>query len=142
MKRLALSAVLGLALVATSVAPADHRPSHSPDSKRCKPAKVAFVLKGTYVSHAGNEVTLDVTRANRNARRAGFTDPFTDTATRSVRLSGYEEGEQPDQDDRVRAVGKVDRFKRGCDNPTSTSNGDRYGDVTIRRFVIIDRDAE
>jgi hypothetical protein len=149
MKRIILMAVLGAVLTAGAIAEAHHRPSHShgknpsANSKRCsKPAKVAFVLSGTWLSNSGNTVEMDVTRANRHARRAGFSDPFSATATKSVRLRGYEEGETPDSDDKVHAVGKVERFRRGCDNPTTTDESDRYGAVTIRKFVIHDRDPE
>ena len=156
MKKIALAAVLGATVVAP-VADAHHRSSHQrgPNGNHCRAIQKAFVLKGTFQSLAQNgdqtTVTLDVTRANRPARRAGYSDPFEATvASNRVRQNGFEDGETPDAGgdpagdpaDKVMVLGKVAFYRRGCDNPTTEDESDRSGAVTIRRVVIVDRDAE
>ena len=94
------------------------------------------------------EFTLDVTSANRHARRylelatrpskkAPAQDtPISDTVDGKaiVRLVGFEQGETPDADDRVKVIGRVTRVKK--DDTTTERKLD------IRRIVIKDVDPE
>jgi hypothetical protein len=94
-------------------------------ARRCKRThSVGFVVKGSLASFTAESVTLDVKRANRHARgyikTAGST--FTLGAAR-VRFVGVTDGDssgtvdladvQPT--DKVVAVGKATRPKRGCE---------------------------
>jgi hypothetical protein len=112
-----------------------------------------FVVKGTLVSFTADKadttdtneasVALKVTGANKHARRSGISkgDEVTYTAADDkdgfkVRLSGYEEGNTPDDNDKVRVVGKIAYTKKKC-APDKTRE-ERYGDVNVRRVKILD----
>jgi opacity protein-like surface antigen len=101
-------------------------------------------------SQTVSEFSLDVTSANKHARRyLGLTEKsrqlrqnhsqtsINDTVDGKaiVRLVGFEQGEQPDADDRVNVVGRVSRTRKS-DSSSSTERK-----LDIRRITIKDVDA-
>jgi hypothetical protein len=161
-------------LVAPAVGQAHHRGDHTkgpkngqPNSKRCKPTKPGFVVRGTLVSFTADvagtpvneaSVTITVTGANHHARNSGDIadqDPATDgvqvqgatytlsaaTDPFNARLVGYEGADTPSAGDPVKIIGKVERTKKKC-APGGTSLADRYGDVNVRKVVIHDNDPD
>ncbi len=97
-------------------------------NRRCKRTQsVGFVVKGSLAGSTAETITLDVTRANRHARRwieaAG--SEFT-LGNARVRFRGVTDGDasgavdfadvQPT--DKVVAIGKAIRPKRGCEGET------------------------
>jgi hypothetical protein len=162
-------------LVAPAIGQAHHKPGHTkgpkngqPNSKRCKPTKPGFVVRGTLVSFTADNpattpaneasVTITVTGANRHARNSGDIadqDPTTPgtqvqgapftvsglTDPFKVQLVGYEGADTPSPGDPVKVIGKVERTKKKC-APAGTSLADRYGDVNVRKVVIKDADPD
>jgi hypothetical protein len=127
---------------------------------------VGFTLRGvdykgatptteSRASQTLSEFSLDVTGANRHAYRyLGLTDrpskrePAQDKSIKdtfdgkaSVRLVGFEQGEQPDSDDRVKVIGRVTRTRKGdSDSGSTTTSAPSERKLDIRRIVIKDAD--
>jgi hypothetical protein len=181
MKRLRSTALLIAAaalLAVPAIGQANHQPNHNPGAKakgkgkgkaksRCVVNK-GFVVRGTLASLATyvadnpatpiNEanIPVNVTGANRHARRAGvevgetYTADGTPTTPAtvdnddpfSVQLSGYEVGltppDGPSVGDRVRIIGKVAVTKRKCE--PNASLAERYDAVNVRKVKIVDAD--
>ncbi len=155
-----LIGLVGAAAVLTAVpavALANHNPNANPNhgskGKRCTVNR-GFVVKGTLDSGgftadtdaaAGDQpsVRIDVTRANRHARRAGVAAGETYTAGAAsdsfkLRLVEFEAGESPgaadgNAADKVRIIGKIAYTKKRCANSG-------YGAVNVRKVHIIDVD--
>lgn len=159
-RRYRLIGLLGAATalaVAPAIAQAGHNPNANPNhgskGKRCT-VKRGFVVKGTLASGGftadadaatGEQpsVTINVTGANRHARKAGVTVPGTYAVSAAsdaftLRLVEFESGESPgaadgNAADKVRIVGKVAYTKKRCANSG-------YGAVNVRKVQIIDVD--
>jgi hypothetical protein len=97
-------------------------------SRKCKRTHaVGFVAKGTLASYTAETVTLDVKRANRHARSylAAADSTFT-LGTARVRFAGVTDADANGTvdfadvlpTDKVVAIGKATRPKRGCDGET------------------------
>jgi hypothetical protein len=144
MKKLIITAAVSA--LALPVAAADARPGHghghgnaavdqytpqppqTHQPRRCKRTQsVGFVVKGALASYTADTVTLDVKRANRHARSyiesAGSEFAL---GTARLRFRGVTDGNgdgavdladvQPT--DKVIAIGKAVRPKRGCEGQT------------------------
>lgn len=118
MKRIALTAVLGAALIAGPASvDAHHRAGHTkgpkgppPKAKKCGVVKRGFVVRGTNASFAVTQnadgtydgsVTLTATRANRHARKSGVnaSDSTAETFAlddTKIKLVGVTDGSDPD----------------------------------------------
>ena len=153
MKRVVLATALGAVLAVGGTAQAGHKQSHTPKSPKCTVSK-AFSVKG--VLTGGSTVTatgvqsFDVTRANSHARKAGYgpdttsTDSANDPGShelptgKTVKLSGYEEGESPAAGDKVKVLGKI-AFDRCGESKDGDAKG-YEGAPTIRKIQVIDAD--
>lgn len=95
-------------------------------SRKCaKPRRVGFVVRGTFVSGDATSVTLKVLKANRHALRSGLVtigEDFTAAPTRAGRIRYVNRSGPGDAQatDKVRAVGKVTKLKRGCSSQNFT----------------------
>ena len=174
MKRLQTIGLLvaaGALLAVPAVGQADHGVPHGKAKGKAKREGKArgksqsrcvvnkgFVVKGTLVAGgynaggpaAGDEtVTLDVTKMNKHASRAGLTDAVaggslqyrvTNAGSDPFRLQISDEvpGTAPGAGDRVRISGKVAVTKRKCEPNASLE--DRYGIVDVRKVKIVDAD--
>ena len=137
MKRTILGAALGAVLALGGTATAAHNPHHKCEVNKAFVVKGVFVDGQTAVTDDGVE-NFDVTRANRPARNAGHgpdssNDPgsysLSDTE-RSVKLSGYEEGDPISDGDKIRVRGRV-AYNRCTEE---------FGALTVRKIKVIDTD--
>ena len=112
----------------TTDTPAEQPAQGRRGSRKCKrPISVGFVAAGSLASYTAETVTLDVKRANRHARSyiesAGST--FTLGSAR-VRFAGVTDADGNGAvdfadvlpTDKVVAIGKATRPKRGCEGET------------------------
>ena len=148
MKKMILTAAAALSVSAFPVALADARPGHGGGkghdgrahgvqqddrttrggSRKCKRTHaVAFVVKGSLASFTAETVTLDVKRANRHAR--SYLEAAESTfalGTARVRFKGVTDADASGAvdfadvlpTDKVVAIGKATRPKRGCEGET------------------------
>ena len=162
MKKMILTAAAALSVLALPVAVADARPGHGGGkghdgradgvqqddgtkrgSRKCKRTHaVGFVVKGSLASFTAETVTLDVKRANRHARSyleaAGSTFAL---GTARVRFKGVTDADTSGTvdfadvlpTDKVVAIGKATRPKRGCEGETV---------LTLRKLQVIRPEAE
>ncbi len=146
-----------LALPATVVAQRPADPGHQGTEQRCQTVRtVAYRVTGRLVSATADSVTMTVRSANRHARNSGEIDDqntsrrgvqvsgatYTVAVTAStLRMSGYEGTDTPSAGDRVKVSGRISLQKRRC-VPNGTSLADRYGEPSIRRVTISDRDPD
>jgi hypothetical protein len=137
MKRTILGMALGVVLALGGSATAAHNPHHKCEVNKAFVVKGVFVDGQTVVTDDGVE-NVDVTGANRVAKNAGHgpdtaNDPgsysLSDTE-RSVKLSGYEEGDAVSAGDKIRVLGKV--VYNRCT--------EEFGEVTVRKIRVIDSD--
>lgn len=115
----------------------------APTSRKCRRAQsVGFTVSGSLASFDAGTVTLDVKRANRHARgyitAAGST---FELGSARVKFAGITDNDgsgtidfadvQPT--DKVVAVGKASRPKRGCEGETT---------LKLRKIQVVRPDAE
>jgi hypothetical protein len=124
-----------------------HSHSHG-NSHKCKPHKVAWVVKGILVSQSltknsdgtySGDVTVNVTHTNKHAR-AEQNPPQPKTYTLDHAKAKFDVSDQPPPDgtvdqtdlvagDQVKLTGKITTFAKKCDQTGFTAT------TTIRRVV-------
>ncbi len=133
-KRTLLAALAAVALLAAPVAGVEAKrdsPKASPDGgggKKCeKRIRVGFTINGTFASWDDPDVTVDVRRANRHARRwlNQPNDPVFSTTDARVKFVGVTDNGGPVNfgdvvvTDRVKVRGKLSKPKKSCEGETT-----------------------
>src|SRR5437016_2519060 len=151
------SAAIALLVAAAAVIPAQaSKPAnpgsqghgHHGNSHKCKPHKVAWVVKGTLVSQTlsknsdgtySGDVSVNVTHTNKHAR-AEKNPPQPKTYTLDHAKAKFDVSDQPPPDgtvdqtdlvpgDQVKLVGKITTLAKKCDQTGFTAT------TTIRKAV-------
>jgi hypothetical protein len=114
-----LSYLAAIALLAVPAAVAEAK-TNGPEgkSKKCeKQIRVAFTVNGTFASWDDPDVTVDVRRANRHARRwlTQPNDPVFSTTDARVKFVGLADNwNAVVLTDRVKVRGKLAKQKKSC----------------------------